>query len=54
LGQVAKNVAAIPSLIRFGQQSRLAAEKLADFLDRYLVNLASAKPVVVGEEISKA
>jgi adenosylhomocysteine nucleosidase len=54
LGQVAKNVAAIPSLIRFGQQSRLAAEKLTEFLDLYLIKLISAKSAVVEREISKA
>jgi len=40
-GQVIQNVTAIPSLIRFGQQSQLAASKLAEFLDRYLESLAA-------------
>ena len=39
LGQVALNPGTVPSLIRFGQQSRLAAEKLAAFLDRYIQRL---------------
>jgi nucleoside phosphorylase len=40
LGQVTRKVGAVPSLIRFGRQSRMAAENLADFLDRYLTRLA--------------
>ena len=32
---------AVPSLIRFGRQSRMAAEKLAGFLDRYVSRLAT-------------
>jgi adenosylhomocysteine nucleosidase len=41
LGQVAQNPWAVPSLIRFGRQSRMAAEKLAGFLDRYVSRLAT-------------
>jgi adenosylhomocysteine nucleosidase len=41
LGQVVQHPAAVPSLIRFGQRSRLAAEKLAEFLDRYVTRLAT-------------
>jgi adenosylhomocysteine nucleosidase len=41
-GQVARNPGAVPSLIRFGQQSRAAAEALADFLERFLSKLAVA------------
>jgi nucleoside phosphorylase len=36
LGQVAKNPASLGSLLRFGRQSRTAAESLAKFLDAYL------------------
>jgi adenosylhomocysteine nucleosidase len=43
LGQVVQHPAAVPSLIRFGQRSRLAAEKLAEFLDRYVSRLATAQ-----------
>jgi|SRR5882724_1968221 len=43
VGQVARNVTAIPSLIRFGQRSQMAATKLAEFLDRYLETLAVTK-----------
>jgi adenosylhomocysteine nucleosidase len=42
LGQVAQHPGSVPSLIRFGQQSRSAAENLAAFLDRYVVNLVAA------------
>jgi adenosylhomocysteine nucleosidase len=40
LGEVATHLTAVPSLIRFGQQSRMAAEKLAAFLDRYVEAIA--------------
>jgi len=40
--QLAKNPLALPSLLRFGKQSRKAAESLARFLDRYLPNVAVA------------
>jgi adenosylhomocysteine nucleosidase len=45
MGLVARNPGAVPSLIRFGQQSRLAAVRLADFLDRYLERLVVANTV---------
>jgi adenosylhomocysteine nucleosidase len=48
LGQVARHPGAVASLIRFGQQSRLAAERLADFLDRYLERLVVANTAPVG------
>jgi nucleoside phosphorylase len=54
LGQVAQNVTAIPSLIRFGHQSKVAAEKLAEFLDRYLVALAATDAVVLNHGVSRA
>jgi nucleoside phosphorylase len=43
LGQVAQNPGAVPSLIRFGWQSRMAAENLAGFLDRYVTGLATTE-----------
>jgi adenosylhomocysteine nucleosidase len=43
LGQVVQHPAAVPSLIRFGRRSRLAAEQLAEFLDRYVIRLATAE-----------
>jgi len=36
LGEVVSAPSSIPALIRFGQRSRLAAESLANFLERYL------------------
>jgi len=41
LGEVAKHPTKVPALIRFGHQSKLAAEKLCEFLDRYVERLAS-------------
>lgn len=52
LGQMVHNPGALPSLIRFGQQSRLAAEKLAEFLDRYLTSLATANLLARAEGVS--
>jgi adenosylhomocysteine nucleosidase len=54
IGQAALNPGAVPSLIRFGQQSRLAAEKLAAFLDRYLEKLAATDTVALAGGVSKA
>jgi adenosylhomocysteine nucleosidase len=54
LGQMVQNPGALPSLIRFGQQSRLAAEKLAEFLDRYLASLANANLLARAEGVSNA
>ncbi len=39
-GEVAMRPSAVPALLRFGQQSRMAAEKLAEFLERYIQTLA--------------
>jgi len=49
LGQVAKNPAKVPSLIRFGRQSRRAAEELCGFLDRYVEGLSKALPAMTRE-----
>jgi nucleoside phosphorylase len=46
LGQLARNPRSVPSVIRFGQQSRLAAEKLAIFLDTYVQKLIKAYPLL--------
>jgi len=40
--QLLKNPPAFPALLRFGKQSRLAAEKLAKFLDGYVEQVTSA------------
>jgi len=48
LMQLAKNPLALPSLIRFGRQSKRAGALLAEFLENYLQDLAGredAKPV---------
>jgi len=46
IGQVARHPQSLPGLIRLGQQSKLAAESLAKFLDRYIAKLvASAQPI---------
>ncbi len=51
LGQVARHPGKVPSLIRFGQQSRMAAEKLCRFLDHYLEGLAKAVPELRNEAV---
>jgi adenosylhomocysteine nucleosidase len=38
--QLAKNPLALPALVRFGRQSRQAAERLAKFLDSYVQTVA--------------
>ena len=40
LGEVAGAPSSIPALVRFGKRSRIAAESLASFLERYLQALA--------------
>jgi nucleoside phosphorylase len=41
MGQVLQHPAAIPSLVRFGRQSNLAAGKLCEFLDTYVQRISS-------------
>ena len=43
LGEVLKRPSSLPSLMRFGRQSRAVAETLAGFLDRYVERLAVVK-----------
>jgi len=50
--QLAKNPLALPPLIRFGRQSRRAAERLAQFLDRYLQAVASTKGQAWSKEMA--
>lgn len=45
--QMARRPRSIPSLIRFGKQSRLAAEKLSNFLDPYVNGIIRAERVLV-------
>jgi adenosylhomocysteine nucleosidase len=42
LGQVARNPASLPALVRLGQDSKRAATALCEFLDRYVEKLAAA------------
>jgi adenosylhomocysteine nucleosidase len=48
-GQVARNPLKVPSLIRFAHQSRMAAERLCEFLDRYVEGLSKSLPSVTKE-----
>jgi adenosylhomocysteine nucleosidase len=43
--ELAKNPSALPALLRFGRQSRFAAQRLADFLDGYVGKLPVAHDV---------
>jgi adenosylhomocysteine nucleosidase len=40
--QLAKNPLVLPALMRFGRQSRNAAERLSIFLDRYILDIPKA------------
>ena len=46
LGEVVRHPLSMPALVRFGSQSRIAAEKLAEFLDRYVEVVASSMDVL--------
>jgi adenosylhomocysteine nucleosidase len=48
LGEVVRHPTSVPALVRFGKQSRTAAEKLGVFLDRYLEGVASSLDATVG------
>jgi nucleoside phosphorylase len=50
LVQLARNPLALPALMRFGKQSRRAAESLASFLDEYLQKLSVAAAAPVSRE----
>ena len=41
LGQIVRHPRALPGLVRLGRQSKIAAESLANFLDRYVGALIS-------------
>lgn len=41
LGELARNPRAMPHLVRFGMQSRTAAQSLANFLDRFIPEIAA-------------
>ena len=44
LGQVALHPSKVPSLVRFGRQSGMAADRLCEFLDRYIEGLSKRLP----------
>jgi adenosylhomocysteine nucleosidase len=48
LGEVARHPMSAPALVRFGKQSRLAAEKLSVFLDSYLQGVVSSLGATIG------
>jgi nucleoside phosphorylase len=52
LSQVVRRPQSIPALIRFGKQSKNAAEKLARFLDGYVKRVAQAREVLISKEVS--
>jgi nucleoside phosphorylase len=45
IGELLKNPLALPALLRFGKQSRQAAERLARFLDEYVQTVANSGQV---------
>ena len=48
LGEVVRHPLSAPALVRFGKQSRMAAEKLGAFLDRYLEGVVSSLGATIG------
>jgi adenosylhomocysteine nucleosidase len=48
--ELAKNPFALPRLLRFGRQSRYAAERLATFLDGYVQALSAMEPGSLKQE----
>jgi adenosylhomocysteine nucleosidase len=48
LAEVVRHPTSAPALVRFGKQSRMAAEKLGAFLDRYLEGVVSSLGATVG------
>lgn len=48
LGEVVRHPLSTPALVRFGNQSRMAAEKLAAFLNHYVEAVASSLNTVIG------
>lgn len=51
LGELIKNPFVLPALLRFGKQSRLAAQTLANFLDRYVQGLVALAPRSLSKEV---
>jgi adenosylhomocysteine nucleosidase len=48
LGEVVRHPTSVPALMRFGKQSRMSAEKLGAFLDRYLEGVVSSLRAIIG------
>jgi adenosylhomocysteine nucleosidase len=48
LGEFVRHPMAARALVRFGKQSRMAAEKLGAFLDRYLEAVVSSSGATLG------
>src|SRR4029077_345095 len=53
LGQVVRHPESIPSLVRLGQQSKKAAESLAQFLDRYIATIAASTHPIEAKAAAK-
>jgi nucleoside phosphorylase len=54
LVELLKNPLALPALIRFGRQSRQAAETLAEFLEKYLAAIGAQQQLQRAEGVSAA
>jgi len=48
LGEVVRHPMSTPALVRFGKQSRMAAENLGAFLDRYVEGVISSMSSSIG------
>ncbi len=48
LGEVVRHPMSAPALVRFGMQSRMAAERLSVFMDRYLDGVVSSFRATIG------
>jgi nucleoside phosphorylase len=51
VGELLRNPFALPGLLRFGKQSRQAAEKLASFLDAYVQQISVKREVATAREL---
>jgi len=49
--ELTKNPMALPALLRFGKQSRHAAQRLASFLDGYVLSLAAKGEMSLSKEV---
>jgi len=51
IGEVMRHPLSTPRLVRFGSKSKMAAEKLAAFLDRYVEGVVSSMRTIVGAAV---